>query len=80
MTDAVAPPYLDRAVLVARMARALKGAPDAILFNERIRYEMYDHAAIWPHYRDVPLNHLELDRAAVTSELARRKATETPYA
>jgi hypothetical protein len=73
MTDAVAPPYLDRAVLVAKMAKALKGAPDAILLNAHARYLSYDNAGVWGTYVDIPLNHLDLDKRAVASELARRK-------
>jgi hypothetical protein len=72
MTDAVAPPYLDRAVIVARMAWALKGAPDIVLHSWSARMRAYGSAGIEQKHAMRDRN----DEFAVASELARRKAME----
>ena len=71
--NAVAPAYLDRRVRVAKMARTLKGAPDALLSDWCSRLFAYDCACALPD--DVTITeYVQLDNEAVNAERARRRA------
>lgn len=70
MTFAVATPYLDRATTIARMARAIKDAPDIVMNSRGARMLAYENFGVEPRHAQRDEN----DRAAVASELARRRA------
>ena len=75
MSDAVAPPYLAQSEHITRLAGVLKGAPDETLgdLGWWSRLCAYDVAGLVPE--DVPLSqYVLLDRGAVASERARRRA------
>lgn len=75
MTDAVASPYLAQAAYITRMAGVLKSAPEQTLgeLGWWSRLCAYDVAGVVPE--EVPISqYVLLDRGAVASERARRRA------
>jgi len=75
MTDAVSVPYLIQAERITRLAGVLKGAPDETLgdLGWWSRLCAYDVAGLVPE--DLPISqYVLLDRGAVASERARRRA------